>query len=350
MAGALADARRAPLRARAEALQRRALVGVDLLHVQVVARPGRGCSPRWRPRSRAAARGRARRRAGCGAAAARASSTDLPRTWSITSRALRAEERTYFAWARTTGRCGAGRASARGAAAAPSGRRLCGASASAAPACAAAGFCAAAPWRRLGLGRGFGRRRFAASARPCALRLGLRLRPSSLGLRGFARRLGARPSRRGLRLRGRLAASRSALRLVARRRLALLVLLVRHRHLTLARPVGAGVAAEGARRRELAELVADHRLADEHRHVLAAVVHGDRVPDHLGEDRRGARPGLDHVLLAALVHLLDALHQALLDPRALLGRTSHLTLPPRFPRRRPRTMYLSDGLPFLRVR
>ena len=53
------------------------------------------------------------------------------------------------------------------------------------------------------------------------------------------------------------------------------------------RLAGAGVAAEGARRRELAELVADHRLGDEHGHVLAAVVDGDRVADHLGEDRRG---------------------------------------------------------------
>src|SRR5213595_8374 len=34
---------------------------------------------------------------------ARASSTDLPRMWSHTSRALRAEDRTYLAWARTTG-------------------------------------------------------------------------------------------------------------------------------------------------------------------------------------------------------------------------------------------------------
>src|ERR1700686_3838615 len=41
--------------------------------------------------------------------------------------------------------------------------------------------------------------------------------------------------------------------------------------------VGA-VAAEMPRRRELAEPVADHVLADENGHVLAAVVDGDRVP------------------------------------------------------------------------
>src|SRR5687768_17086385 len=53
----------------------------------------------------------------------------------------------------------------------------------------------------------------------------------------------------------------------------------------------ARVAAERARRRELAQLVADHLLGDEDRHVLAPVVHRDRVPDHVLEHRRRARPG-----------------------------------------------------------
>src|SRR4051794_9897762 len=78
---------------------------------------------------------------------------------------------------------------------------------------------------------------------------------------------------------------------------------------------------------ELAELVTDHRLAHEDRHVLAAVVHGDRVADHLGEDRRRARPRLHHLLRARRVHALDPLDQALLDPRALLGRSRHKRLP-----------------------
>ncbi len=55
----------------------------------------------------------------------------------------------------------------------------------------------------------------------------------------------------------------------------------------------AGVAAEGARQGELAETVPDHVLGDEDRHVAAAVVHGDGQADHLGHDRRGARPGAD---------------------------------------------------------
>src|SRR3954462_1703037 len=59
----------------------------------------------------------------------------------------------------------------------------------------------------------------------------------------------------------------------------------------------AGVVAEGARRRELAELVSHHRLGDVHGHVLATVVDGDRVTHHLRDDRGTPRPGLDDLLL-----------------------------------------------------
>ena len=41
------------------------------------------------------------------------------------------------------------------------------------------------------------------------------------------------------------------------------------------------------------ELVADHVLGDVDRDELLPVVHGDRVPDHLGHHGRSARPGLD---------------------------------------------------------
>src|SRR3712207_1645041 len=40
------------------------------------------------------------------------------------------------------------------------------------------------------------------------------------------------------------------------------------------------VPAVGAGGRELAQLVPDHRVGDEHRHVLAAVVHREGVADH----------------------------------------------------------------------
>src|SRR5262249_21089242 len=91
--------------------------------------------------------------------------------------------------------------------------------------------------------------------------------------------------------------------------------------------VAPAVRTEGAGRRELAQLVADHRLRDEDRHVFFAVVDGDRVADHLREDRRGARPGFGHLFFAGLVLGVDASHQTLLDPRALFGRTTH-GLPP----------------------
>src|SRR5256885_15072715 len=109
----------------------------------------------------------------------------------------------------------------------------------------------------------------------------------------------------------------------------------------------AGVAAEHPRRRELAELVADHLLADEDGHVLAAVVDRDRMPDHLREDRRRPRPGADHLLAARLVHPVDATHQPLFDERALFARSAHrLSLPLRLAR----TINLSDSLCLRRVR
>src|SRR5262249_4155944 len=60
----------------------------------------------------------------------------------------------------------------------------------------------------------------------------------------------------------------------------------------------AGVVAEGPGGRELAELVPHHRLGDVDGHVLAPVVDGDGVADHLGDDRGPARPRPDHPLLA----------------------------------------------------
>src|SRR5258708_39746973 len=85
----------------------------------------------------------------------------------------------------------------------------------------------------------------------------------------------------------------------------------------------AGVAAEVTGGRELAELVPDHVLADEHGDVLAAIVDRDRVPDHLGEDRRRACPGANHALVARHVELGDLLRQLLVDVRAFLQRPGH---------------------------
>ena len=103
VAGALADARRAAHGARAEALERRPLVGGDGVRSAARRRSARGCARRWRRPTRAACSSRARRARGVSARIARASSTDLPRMWSQTRRALRAEVRTYLACARTSG-------------------------------------------------------------------------------------------------------------------------------------------------------------------------------------------------------------------------------------------------------
>src|SRR5919205_658321 len=88
------------------------------------------------------------------------------------------------------------------------------------------------------------------------------------------------------------------------------------------------VPTEGARGRELAELVPDHRLGHEDRDVLAAVVHGDRVPEHVGDDRRAPRPGADHVLGALFVLCVHLGEQVVVDERALLQAAWHVCRTP----------------------
>src|SRR5919106_4566195 len=95
------------------------------------------------------------------------------------------------------------------------------------------------------------------------------------------------------------------------------------------RPLGVlampAVVAGGA---ELTEPVADHVLGHVDRDVLLAVVDGDGVADERREDHRRTRPGLDDLLLVALVHILDPAEEAGLCERALLDGTGHRPLPP----------------------
>src|SRR5262245_29517675 len=81
-------------------------------------------------------------------------------------------------------------------------------------------------------------------------------------------------------------------------------------------PVGAGGS-------EFPELVADHRVGHEHGHVLAPVVHGDRVADHGRHDHRATRPRLDDVVGALVVLPVHLLHQVVVDERALLQAARH---------------------------
>src|SRR5215813_12486443 len=75
------------------------------------------------------------------------------------------------------------------------------------------------------------------------------------------------------------------------------------------------VTFERARRREFAELVADHVLSDVDRNVTLAVVHSEGQPNHVRRNRRATRPGLDDLRpLAARTNPLDHLAYALIDP------------------------------------
>src|SRR5215470_15830431 len=85
----------------------------------------------------------------------------------------------------------------------------------------------------------------------------------------------------------------------------------------------AAVALEDPRRREFAELVPDHVLGHVHRNELAAVVDGDRVADHVRNDRRAPRPGLDDLLLAGRVERGHLLGEVVVHERALLDGTRH---------------------------
>src|SRR5262245_13610132 len=88
-----------------------------------------------------------------------------------------------------------------------------------------------------------------------------------------------------------------------------------------------GVELERPRGAELTELVTDHRLGHVHRDVLAPVVDGDRVTDHVGDDRGATRPGLDDPALAGRVLGVDLLEQMLVDERTLLETARHAFLP-----------------------
>src|SRR5215211_683518 len=93
------------------------------------------------------------------------------------------------------------------------------------------------------------------------------------------------------------------------------------RRLLLAR-----VVAERAGGRELAELVAHHRLADVDGHVLAAVVHRNGVADHLRCDGRAPRPRLDHLAVAGRVLRVHLLGEVVVDERTLLQAARHVRL------------------------
>src|SRR5512138_438035 len=94
---------------------------------------------------------------------------------------------------------------------------------------------------------------------------------------------------------------------------AMCVTLGRRLHLLVAR-----VRLERARRGELAELVADHVLGDQHRDVLLAVVDRDRETDHVRNDHGATRPGLDRLAVALGGGDFHLLQEVKIDERTFL--------------------------------
>src|ERR1700681_4839866 len=83
------------------------------------------------------------------------------------------------------------------------------------------------------------------------------------------------------------------------------------------------MAIERARRRELAELVADHLLRHHHRNVLLPIVDTEGQPDELRQYRRPPAPYLDHFVPARRTRLLGLLEQIAVDEWALPNRSHH---------------------------
>src|ERR1700731_4363325 len=84
------------------------------------------------------------------------------------------------------------------------------------------------------------------------------------------------------------------------------------------------MAVERARRRELAELVTDHFLGDDHRNVLLAVIDAEREPDELRQDGRTARPDADHLVASGRTRGIRLFQQIAVDKRTLPDRTRHV--------------------------
>jgi hypothetical protein len=61
--------------------------------------------------------------------------------------------------------------------------------------------------------------------------------------------------------------------------------------------------------------------------MLATIMYGDCVANHLREDGARARPRLDYVFLACVVHLLDATEKARLDVGAFFKRSAQFLAP-----------------------
>src|SRR3984893_13440829 len=83
------------------------------------------------------------------------------------------------------------------------------------------------------------------------------------------------------------------------------------------------VPVELTRGRELAELVADHFLGDQHGNVLLPVVDPEGEADELRQDGRAPAPDLDHLVAPRRTRGLRLLEQKAVDEGSLPHRTRH---------------------------
>src|SRR5699024_1671404 len=98
--------------------------------------------------------------------------------------------------------------------------------------------------------------------------------------------------------------------------------------LTVIGGLAARVTLVGTGGSKLAQLVTNHILGNIDRDMLAAVMHREGVADELREDRGSAGPGLEDLLLALFVHLVDSFDKLRSHKRALLDTSAHITLTP----------------------
>src|SRR5262249_48616725 len=83
------------------------------------------------------------------------------------------------------------------------------------------------------------------------------------------------------------------------------------------------VPVELTRRRELAALVADHFLGDEHGNVLLPVVDPEGKADELRQDGRAPAPDFDHLVASRRTRGLRLLEEKAVDEGTLPHRTRH---------------------------
>jgi hypothetical protein len=62
------------------------------------------------------------------------------------------------------------------------------------------------------------------------------------------------------------------------------------------------MAAKSARRSKFTQSMSNHIFRNIDGHMAAAVVNGDSVSDHLGENRTCPAPGPDYLLFASIIH------------------------------------------------